>query len=253
MAQTFFPFDSGSGANITESQWGQMAQLWLSTGVVKGQLNSLNCYADSTGMQVKVDTGIAWIQGFYYKNDAVVTLPIATAPTSNSRIDRVVVQVDWTNNNIQLVVLQGTVAASPVEPALTQNSSLWQIPLASVAVGTNVSTIAAGNVTDERFPSPLITPTLLNGWTKNYQLYYWKDSTNTVFYSFSIQSGGTAPNTTFMIFPAGYRPSTTEMQMGFANGSPFICSIATSGYFQNLVTVPSTTNVVLTGSFKAMN
>jgi hypothetical protein len=150
MAQTYFPFDNGSGSNVTESSWGQMAQFWLNTGILKAQLNELNPFADSTGMQVKVNTGMAWIQGFFYKNDAQVILPITTAPTSNSRIDRIVLRVDWAANTIQLAILTGTVAASPTPPALTQNSSKWEISLAQVAVGTNVATIAAGNITDER-------------------------------------------------------------------------------------------------------
>jgi hypothetical protein len=110
----------------------------------------------------------------------------------------------------------------------------------------------SSNTTGTSFNTTLITPTLLNGWVQNYQCYYWKDSNNTVFYSFSIMNGATAANSTFMIFPAGFRPQTAEMHMGFANGSGVICSISTSGYFQNLVAMPSATNVVLMGSFKAV-
>jgi hypothetical protein len=151
MTQTYFPFDSGQGANVTESQWSLMAQNWLNTGVIKGALNELLTYADSTGMQVKVKSGQAWMKGHFYQSDAEVILAIAAANSSNPRIDRVIVRVDWTANTIQLSVLQGIPAASPTAPALTQNSSRWEISLAQVYVAANATTIASGNVTDERF------------------------------------------------------------------------------------------------------
>jgi hypothetical protein len=150
MVQTYFPFDSGAGANVTESQWSLMAQNFLNTGVIKGKLNELSVYADSTGMQVKVKSGQAWMQGHLFQSGAEETLSISNANATNPRIDRVIVRIDWIANTIQLAILAGTPAASPVAPALTQNNSRWEISLAQVYVGTNVSTIAAGNVTDER-------------------------------------------------------------------------------------------------------
>jgi hypothetical protein len=179
MAQTYFPFDSGSGGSVTEAQWGQMAQFWLSTGIIKGQLNQLNPFADSTGMQVKVDTGMAWIQGYFYKNDStIVTLPIATAPTSNSRIDRIILRVDWTLNTIVLAILQGASSASPTPPALTQNTAIWEISLAQVLVGTNVSTIAAGNITDERTFTGNVVSQINNLDTRSYAMVNSGTATN---------------------------------------------------------------------------
>lgn len=257
MTQTYFPFDSGAGANITESQWGEMAQLWLNTGVVKGQLNQLNTYADSTGLQVKVDTGKAWIQGYYFKNDALVILPISTADTSNPRIDRVVVRVDWTTNTIQLAVLQGVPATSPTPPALTQNTSRWEISLAQVYVGANVSTIAAGNITDERFPSGQFSPSYLNGWVDNsisYPSFYMKDSDNTVFYYIYIKSGSTALNVVPFTFPAGYRPYSSMTLRGYADGvGDIIYHITNGGEVKWLRSFGASTFVLLVGSFKAGN
>lgn len=150
MAQTYFPFDAGQGANITENQWQKMAKNWLRTGVIKGILNEFQVYADSTGLQVKVKSGNAWMNGHFFESDAEVILPISTADVTNPRIDRVIIRVDWTANTITLSVLQGTPAVSPAAPALTQNTSRWEISLAQILVGANASTIASGNVTDER-------------------------------------------------------------------------------------------------------
>ncbi|MES2405559.1 MAG: hypothetical protein V4567_14660, partial [Pseudomonadota bacterium] len=51
----------------------------------------------------------------------------------NPRIDRVVLRADFVNNNIVLDVLQGTPAVSPAAPALTQNTSIWEISLAQMS------------------------------------------------------------------------------------------------------------------------
>jgi hypothetical protein len=147
VAETAMPFD---GVFYNEADWAKMARLWLTTGVVSGELNSLAAYADSTGMQVKVPTGRAWIEGFYYENDAIKTLAISAADPSNPRIDRVVVRLDRTANTITAAVKTGTPAATPSAPALTQTSATWEIALAQVRVNAGVASIAAGDVTDER-------------------------------------------------------------------------------------------------------
>lgn len=150
MTQTYFPFDAGNGANVTEDQWRKMARHWLGTGVLAGEDNEAEVYADSSGMQVKVRTGKAWIRGHYWESDAEETLSISAADATNDRIDRVILRVDFSANTIALAVLTGTPAASPSAPSLTQNTSQWEISLAQVAVAAAASTIAAGDVTDER-------------------------------------------------------------------------------------------------------
>lgn len=150
MTITYFPFDSGAGANITEVQWKKMAQNWLGSGVIRGELDELQPFGDSTGLQVKVKSGVAWIKGHYFENDEIVYLPVANNSTGNPRIDRIIVRVDWVANLVEFAVLQGVTAASPVPPALTQNTGRWEISLAQIRVNAGVSTIASGNVTDER-------------------------------------------------------------------------------------------------------
>lgn len=149
MTITYFPFGSGAGSTVDEAQWAAMAQWFRETGVVP-DANNFEVYGDASGMQVKVKTGSAIIQGVYVNSDAEVILSVTTADGSNPRIDRVILQVDWTANTVSLEMLDGTAAASPVAPTLTQDTSTWEISLAQVYVGAGVSTINSGNVTDER-------------------------------------------------------------------------------------------------------
>jgi hypothetical protein len=212
MTQFYFPFDQGAGANVTEEQWQKMAKHWLKTGV----LSNLLIFADSTGMQVKASVGYAWIEGHYYENDLQITLPIAGANATNPRIDRVVLQLDWTNNVIQLQVLQGVPAVSPEPPALTQNTARWEISLAQVRVDAGVTTIVAGKVTDERtftgsaneFQPAWTNVITQNGWFHGTgdDGQYFKDSLGIVHLRGKLQPGiltnGTAP----FILPSGFRP-----------------------------------------------
>jgi len=148
MAITSFPFDSTSSY---EAQWTLMARLWREDGPCYGLLNVWEVYGDSSGMQVKVKSGIAWIKGHYVSNSAEVIKSIAASDPTNPRIDRVILRLSWTSNTITLEVLTGTPAGSPSAPALTQSEgTTWEISLAQVYVGAGVSTITAGNVTDER-------------------------------------------------------------------------------------------------------
>jgi hypothetical protein len=153
MTKTFIPFDSGAGASVFTAQWSKMMRTQFKDGVISNYLNDLQVYADSTGMQVKVKSGAGWIKGHYYENDLEEILAITAANATLARWDLVVLEVDWTKADNQMIakVITGTPAASPALPALTQNTSVWQIPLAKVVVGAAVSTIIAGNVSDLRF------------------------------------------------------------------------------------------------------
>ena len=150
MTETSYPFDAGAGAAINEAQWQQMARRFRQTGVIDGSLNKLLVSADGSALSVSVATGDAFVEGFFYRNDAALAKTIATAHATNPRIDTVVVRLDRVANTATLQVITGTPAASPVAPALSQTDSLYELPLANVLVPAAAGVIVAGNVTDRR-------------------------------------------------------------------------------------------------------
>jgi hypothetical protein len=77
MTQSAYPLVNSPILNA--SQWSKMASNWLGSGVIKGALNSLQVYADSTGMQVKVKSGQAFVKGHFFESDSEVTLPIGVS------------------------------------------------------------------------------------------------------------------------------------------------------------------------------
>jgi hypothetical protein len=114
----------------------------------------------SPNMSVNVAAGIGVIdgtenavsQGTYVDlNDATVNLAIAAADPTNPRNDLVVMKVQdaqysGATNAASLVVVQGTPAGSPVDPATPANA----IVLARVRVNAGVSSITNAVITDLR-------------------------------------------------------------------------------------------------------
>lgn len=99
---------------------------------------------------VEVRSGAAMVNGKLYESTATVTLAIAANASGNARIDTVVLRIDYTLQTTRAVVLQGTPAASPARPTLTQNASTWEMPLADIAVANGFSTIGQTNITQRR-------------------------------------------------------------------------------------------------------
>lgn len=125
---------------------------FLRDGIVHADGDGLAVSATTpAAMSIDVGTGAAIVQGRYYLNDEALTLAVEAADPSNPRIDRVVLRLDATlGRTIHAVVLQGTPAASPVAPTLTRTAETWELSLAQIVVGAGVTSIVAGNITDER-------------------------------------------------------------------------------------------------------
>ena len=121
---------------------------------------------------VRVALGRAIIRGKVYWLDADTTLTISDNTSGNPRIDRVVVEVDWTAQTGRLKVVEGTPAASPSAPTLTQTDGvLWQFPLAQIAVANGFTSITSSDITDEREfadPSPGSALVTVSGKSTDY-------------------------------------------------------------------------------------
>lgn len=116
----------------------------------------------STGMQVKassspdmhvsVQPGSGWVNGYY------ITVPengpeVLTVPTANpslSRIDSVIMGLNYVEREIQLYIKSGAVSASPSAVSLQRNNDLYEMELAQITVAAGVASISQANITDMR-------------------------------------------------------------------------------------------------------
>lgn len=112
-------------------------------GVIEGYANELVVTGSTS--PIHVNTGAALVDGKFYENTASVDFTVTTP--ASTRIDRVVLRKDFTNQTIRLALITGTIGSgSP--PALTQtDGTTWEIPLYQVSI--NNSGIIT--LTDERY------------------------------------------------------------------------------------------------------
>ncbi|GHU82908.1 hypothetical protein AGMMS50284_5550 [Clostridia bacterium] len=124
----------------------------ISNGIFYRTADSLKVTA-ATGMNVTVQPGSAWINGYHYNNSTPLDLPITTANGVNGRVDRVVLRWDNVGRRIYLAILTGVPASIPLQPELTRNSDIWELALANIFVNKGVVNIIADNISDLRlFP-----------------------------------------------------------------------------------------------------
>ena len=113
----------------------------ISDGVLRSSADDLKVTAN--GMTVTVGIGRAWIRGKWYKNDVPYAFTVPTPPTTNPRIDRVVLRCDNSRavRDISLKYVTGTPAASPTAPAPMNTDEIKDIVLCEYTVGVNATSV----------------------------------------------------------------------------------------------------------------
>jgi len=146
----FFNSEIGDVREYNASEFAEYFSRFLTDGiyVTEGNLD-LKVSADS-GMNVNIATGYAFIRGYMYKNDAALSKTIVASDATLDRIDRVILKFDEVNKSIEIIVKNGTLASSPVAPALVNTDTIREISLAQIRINKGVTSILSGNITDER-------------------------------------------------------------------------------------------------------
>ena len=169
MTETSFPFkqpasDNPFGRIMPEKQWAAGFRYMLDTGIMAAAFNdSLNqCPVTpdpAIALTVNVDTGAAFIQGFWYINDAVKAITIPPNNTSGTRADRIVLELDWgLNAGIHAVYVTGdngvvypssdSRSGQPMPKDLVMTyGSKWQVPLCQINVPQGTTLLTSSNVT----------------------------------------------------------------------------------------------------------
>jgi hypothetical protein len=148
----FFGGPAGAIPEYNQTHDAEVYRLMFSYGVFDNVENKLAVTeTDPLSLGVKVDTGWAFVHGFWYHNDSALTKSLGAADPVNPRIDRIILRLDTvTNFKISCEVLEGTPAAEPTAPSLTQSGGIYEISLAQVLVGAGVTSVSNANITDER-------------------------------------------------------------------------------------------------------
>lgn len=123
-------------------------------GVLVGVANELAPSLAGGGINVNVATGQAFVQGFWYKNDAVKALPITANVSATPRVDLVVLHLNRTANTLIAQIHDGVVGAGA--PALTQVvGGDWEILLATVSTASGVSVVTDARTWQANMYNPM--------------------------------------------------------------------------------------------------
>lgn len=129
---------------------------WLSTRT-RGVFSADDHYTvtPAEGMQVSVSPGIAWLKmneqwGMVAPNPATITLDVDAGDTILNRIDVVCLRIDKNQSVQEVVIKKGSLAASPVYPALVRDLNYDEVFLAAISVPAGTTELTAALLTDLR-------------------------------------------------------------------------------------------------------
>lgn len=106
------------------------------------------------GMNIQVDTGVCYINGYMGWVEKSEILEIEESDTQ-ARIDRIVARLSFIDRKIELYVKKGTAAGNPTAPELQRDYDIYEIALADIRVNANVIEITQANITDLRLNTEL--------------------------------------------------------------------------------------------------
>jgi hypothetical protein len=144
----FFPSVNGD-----RKQTGSFLAQWIHSLISNGVLDGDFAVAAGANMSVILPVGQAWINGYYCRNDANVTLPIANADGILKRKDTVVLRWDINTRDITVQVLTGTLSSSPIAPAVVRGAEQYDLKLAEISIAAGTTVITQAMITDTRLDS----------------------------------------------------------------------------------------------------
>jgi hypothetical protein len=155
MAEKSGFFNSNSGDRVYDAtDFAAYFGNLVSNGIFYRTADNLKVIA-ATGMNVTVQPGSAWINGYNYENTTALDLPITTANGVNPRIDRVVIRWDDVGRSINLAVKTGVAAATPAPPDLARTADTYELGIADITVAKGAIAITGDNIADIRLNTAL--------------------------------------------------------------------------------------------------
>ena len=150
MAITSGFYNSFNGDRRYNSE--QMSDIFsgvINDGVFANIGNTFQVKAD-TGNVINVDTGKAWFNSKWIKNDSVYPITADTSEILLDRYDAVVIEVNTSESvrNGDIKMVKGTASSTPKYPTLTNNDDIHQYPIAYILRPAGSSSITQANITN---------------------------------------------------------------------------------------------------------
>lgn len=134
---------------VKAEDWAWYFSTFIGNGVFPKPTDGLQVLAD-TAMNVLVNDGYGFINGYAFRNQTDYQITIPTADGALRRIDRIVLRWDLTSRLMEIALLTGTPAATPTAPTLTRSADRYELALADISVAAGTTTITQSMITDRR-------------------------------------------------------------------------------------------------------
>lgn len=125
---------------------------FVGNGVFAKQANQLQVKAkDNPGMFIDIQTGRAWINGYWYKvENEPLQLAVPVANGIYPRIDSIVVRWSKANRSCVAAIKSGSPSQSPTAPSVDRTDDVYEIQLATIRVEAGATQITQSAITDTR-------------------------------------------------------------------------------------------------------
>ena len=128
---------------------------FIGNGVFPNPATNLQVIAIDDDMTVRVKSGKAWINGYFYENTDDYILELEPADGVLNRIDRIVLRLDFIDREIRVYVKQGEFASNAIAKELQRDADAYEIALADIKVNAGVIKITQSDITDTRLNKEL--------------------------------------------------------------------------------------------------
>ncbi|MDQ8703304.1 hypothetical protein RCO28_12510 [Streptomyces sp. LHD-70] len=194
MAEKSFPFGeanaSGGQTAVSQLDWQDMAKLWGGDRVdfkltnYSYQGGALPFSARVVNARtIEIKPGSAWVGGFYYQLDSILTLDIESNPTENPRRDTIVVRVDLAKGSANLAAVKGQPSKAPIAPRPQRIAGrTWEMVLIEVLVPAKDGALVLTGVAPYDMPASVSSP-----WNTRQTADYHPMGT----FSYDLDSNGT--------------------------------------------------------------
>ena len=124
---------------------------FIGNGVYAEHSNQLQVIEMTTPqMQIGIEKGQGWINGYWYENTDILYIPIDAADGVLNRIDSVVLRLGFSERNMWLAVKKGTPAVNPTAPEVTRTADYYELQLATISIPASSIKITQAQITDTR-------------------------------------------------------------------------------------------------------
>lgn len=124
---------------------------FIGNGVFGKSMQKLEVLAQtSPDMSVRVLSGEAWINGWWYRNTEEYTLQLDIADGVLNRIDAVVLRWGNQERDMWLQVIKGTASSVPSAPNIRRDADYYDIMLATVSVSRGTIKLTQSSISDTR-------------------------------------------------------------------------------------------------------